>query len=83
MQTTYDFASLLVFGLLSAVYLHRCSKDARDTVPLWAYGVTAIACATGDVLANHGYQAVGVLCLFASLLSSVWIARSGAITHRG
>lgn len=77
MQTIPDFASVLVFGLLAAVYLHRCSKTERDTVPLWAYAVTATACAVGDVVANHGFPVIGAMCLVATLLGAVWIARAG------
>ena len=82
MQTSFDIASLLVFGLLAAVYLHRCSKEARDCVPLWAYAVTAVACAVGDEVANHGLPAIGSLCLLGALLSSVWIARTSQPTPK-
>ena len=77
MKTTFDFASLIVFGLLAAVYLHRCAQEARDAVPLWAYATVALGCAGGDVLANHSYVPLGALCLVVALLSTVWIARTG------
>ena len=77
MQTTFDFASVLVFGLLAAIYLHRCAKAERDTIPLWAYAVTATACAVGDVVANHGFPVIGAICLVATLLGAVWIAQGG------
>ena len=85
MSTPFDFASVVLFGLIAVVFLHRSSKDEQDHVPLWAYGGCAVACAAGDVLANNGYVPIGLLLLFAAVASGVWIVvkKPGDVGRRG
>ena len=77
MKTPFDFASVLLFAVIAVIYLHRSSKDERDRVPLWGYALIALACAAGDVLANHDYVAPGALCLLAAMGGTAWVALKG------
>ena len=74
MKTPFDFASVLLFAVIAVIYLHRSSKEGRDPVPLWAYALTAIACAAGDVLANRDYILPGAALLVAAIGGTIWIA---------
>lgn len=77
MKTPFDFASVLLFAVLAVIYLHRSSKDERDRVPLWGYGIIALACAAGDVLANRGYMALGTISLLVAMAGTAWVALRG------
>ena len=73
MRTAFDFASVLLFAVLSVIYLHRSAKDERDATPLWAYALTALACGCGDVMANHGHTAPGAVLLASAVAATFWI----------
>ena len=83
MRTTFDFASLLTFGVLAAVYLHRSAQDAKDPIPLWAYALAAAGCAVGDVIANRGHVVVGAILLVAALVGTITIAQLGRTPKQG
>lgn len=82
MRTIFDLASVLLFAVLSVIYLHRSSKDERDAVPLWAYALAALACAAGDVVANHGHRRYGAALLGMALLATLWIFMRREIAPR-
>ena len=83
MRTTFDFASLLTFGILAVVYLHRSAQDAKDPVPLWGYALAAAGCAVGDVSANGGHILIGAILLVAALLGTIIIAQLGRLPKQG
>ena len=73
MKTPFDIASVLLFALIAVIFLHRSTKSEQDAVPLWVYAVTALACAIGDVLANEGQTAIGLVLLFSAVAGAMWI----------
>ena len=77
MKTPFDAASLLAFALLAIVYLHRSAAAARDPVPLWIYALAVLACAGGDVAANHGSPAIGAVSIAVSVVVTGWVVWKG------
>ena len=70
MKTIYDILTVLIFGGLVTLFLHRSqAEQPKDQISL--YLPAAVGCAIVNYLGNNGYQIVAVLGLTA-ILMYIW-----------
>jgi len=64
MQTVFDWLSILVFGCVAALFLHRSIGDERKDTML-AYVPPALGCAVANYFGNHGMSMASLVLLIA------------------
>ena len=78
MITTFDLLSIAVFAGLAVLYLHRSSRAEGDRVPIWAYGLAALACAAANGLGNAGQVLAAAALLTGAAAFGLWAALTRA-----
>jgi hypothetical protein len=56
MNSIYDWVSMLLFGGIVVLFLHRSMSTSRPSDKIYHYIPPALGCAVGNYLGNNDYR---------------------------
>ena len=75
METIYDWITIVIFGGLVVLFLHRSVNDDSPRDSILHYLPPAIGCAVANWAGNQGYGLASFLLVFAVIIYTALVLR--------